>query len=270
MQKINYKEVFAGFVGREEALRKVIRYHIYHPMYYRSNLFTHSKRVLWLLQSVLPLAEEAFGSSFDSTKAQLMAVAHDDHEIIMGDIQAGHKEKMTALQLTEMARLEREAIEKMAERSPISILGYNYRDLMIEGQESCAPEAKLMKYVDRFDAFGEALHEVHAGNRAFTTPSVHSELGAIDLPLVFYPKWLPLFPKNNPEFAALFAKSHPLFTVHANFDMQTVVNRGAPHTKDSILKDSMYAPYNAWEKVIIESDDKEEVENLYCQKEFFD
>ncbi len=268
MKKIDYPALFEKFEGREQGLRKVVRYHIYSPMYYRSNLFTHSKRVLWLLQSVLPLAEEVFGGSFDSTKAQLMAVVHDDPEIVMGDIQAGHKNKMSAQQLAEIARQEHEAVEKMAERYPYSVLGYTYADLLRESQKVNTLESKLLKYADRFDAFGEALHEVYAGNKAFTTQVIDKNSGPIDFPTTFYQLWLPAFPQKNPEFKILFAKKHPLFTIPDEFNMHDVVKTGSPHSPDSITRDFSFAPYNTWKNCIIKNNDDEEIEHLFTQIEF--
>ncbi len=268
MQKINYPELFKNFVGREDDLRRVTRYYIYTPMFYRSNLFTHSKRVLWLLQAILPLAEEIFGSRFDSTKAQLLAVVHDDPEIIMGDIQAGHKRKMNTEQLAEVQRLERSAIAAMVERYPYSILGYRYGDLMTEGQELKTLEAKLLKYIDRFDAFGEALHEIHAGNRAFITNSIHPEFGVIDTPVAFYQMYLPSFAKNNSEFAELFTLHHPLFNIEIFSAAENVVLGGRPHTKKTILEKGVYQPYETWKAIILANNDEEEMKNLFVQKEF--
>lgn len=268
MDKINYPALFANFEGREEGLRHVTRYHIYYPMYYRSNLFTHSKHVLWLLQSILPLAEEVFGTNLDSTKAQLMAVVHDDPEIVMGDISAGHKHKMTPEQLAEVEQQELAAIDTMARHYPYSILGYQYGDLMREGQQLQTLEAKLLKYADSFDAFGEALHEVYAGNQAFNTHSVHEELGVIDLPVEFCQKYLPSFPQKNSEFEELFSKPHPLFSVPELIGMQTVVSNGQLHSLESLRQTNGYAPYDTWKKIVLENEDEEEIQNLYTQKEF--
>ncbi len=267
MEKIDYPNLFRDFKGREAALRTVVRYHIYQPMYYRSNLFMHSKRVLWLLQSILPLVEEVFGKNFDSTKAQLLAVVHDDPEIVMGDIMAGHKRKMTAAQLADIDRQERAAIVAMGERYPYSVLGYPYEALLLESQELTTIEAKLLKYIDRVDAFGEALHEVFAGNTAFTTPIIDPELGPIDLPVTYYQEYIPSFPIKNPEYQGLFARLHPLFAAPAPFDYGTVVKNSRPHTPASIRISTGYTYYDTWKQIILGSGDTEEIANLYTPKE---
>ncbi len=268
MEKINYPEIFANFEGREHDLRQVTRYHIYSPMYYRTNLFTHSKHVLWLLQSILPLAEKVFGSSFDSTKVQLMAAVHDDMEIVMGDVQAGHKIKMAPAQLAEVANQEQNAIAAMSARFPYKLMNYSYEDLLKESQELQTTEAKFLKYVDRFAGFGEALHEVYAGNRAFTTHSTHEELGLIDLPVTFYHNFFANFPQKFPEFVELLNNDHPMFAWSEPFDMENTVAHGVPHAKDSLENKKGYTPYDFWRQLILNSNDAEEIENLYIQKEF--
>lgn len=267
MEKIKYPDLFSSFVGREAELRRVIRYHSYQPMWYRSHLFTHSKRVLWLLQEILPLVETVFGAEFDVRKAQLLAVVHDDPEIVMGDIQAGHKRKMSPEQLAEVERMEQAAVKTMSERFPYLVEGYRYGDLLLESQEIKTIEAKLLKFVDRFDAFGEALHEIHAGNRVFTTHVIDPELGKIDLPTDFYQRYLPEFPEKNPEFKTLFALPNPMFQVAANFPIDKTVADGRQHSLASLASNTGCVPYELWKQVILASGDAEEIANLYIPTE---
>ncbi len=267
MQKINYPELFKAFTGREEDLRKVTRYHVYKPMFYRSNLFTHSKRILWLFQEILPLAEQVFGDRFNSTKAQLMAVVHDDLEVVMGDIMAGHKKKMSTEQLAEIERLEQNAIAKMSIRFPNNVLGYSYKYLTQEVHEEKTLEARLLKYFDRYDSFGEALHEIFAGNKIFVTNSIHPDLGVIELPTDFNLHYLPNFCKNNPEFNGLFSYDNALLVAPTRLEIQKIAAQSSPHTKESIYKRTGYEPYDAWRETILKNNDPEEIENLYIQKE---
>ncbi len=267
MEKISYPKLFNDFTNRETDLRGIVRYHIYQPMFYRSNLFTHSKRVLWLLQSILPLVATVFNHEFDTTKAQLLAVVHDDPEIVMGDIMSGAKRKMNAAQLAEVERQEYAAIAAMAERFPGTVLGHRYADLLTESQELKTIEAKLLKYIDRVDAFGEALHELYAGNRAFHSTIIDPELGAIELPGSYYQQYVPAFPHKNPEFKELFSHPHPLFSDPSGFDLAAIVAGGSPHTLQTLTESTGYIPYEAWKKIILDSGDSEEIENLYQQKE---
>ncbi len=264
----NIDDLFCSFAGRSLALRTVTRYSIFKVMYYRSNLLTHSKRVLWIIQQILPLIETTFTSSVDTTKLQLLALVHDDPEIITGDFQAGNKAKMSNQELAKIVAIEKRAIEELAVRFPFSLLGYPYKNLLTESAEVSSQESKILKYADRFDAFGEALHEIFAGNRTFITP-VTNEYGTIDLPTQFYPRYFNEFKIKNPEFHALFSKNHhhPFFNPIEPDNLETLVSSGHPHSPTSIIRATFYQPYNFWKETILQSEDHEEIENLYTQKE---
>src|SRR3989344_3516771 len=102
---------FEGFYGREDELKKVIRYHKYVPMFYRTNLQMHSNRVLWLVEDLIPLAKKVYGSKFDIEKARTLAKVHDDAEVITGDVQLGHKLQMSSSELANVHSDEASAIE---------------------------------------------------------------------------------------------------------------------------------------------------------------
>jgi 5'-deoxynucleotidase YfbR-like HD superfamily hydrolase len=89
---VDYSLLFTDFKNREEDLRKITRYQNYSVMFYRTNLFTHSKRVAWLVQEMIPFAQATW-QDFNGQKAKFLALVHDDQEIIMGDIPAGNKSK---------------------------------------------------------------------------------------------------------------------------------------------------------------------------------
>ena len=67
---------------------RITRFSLYKVMFYRSNLFNHAWHVAWLVDEIAPFAMKKF-PQFDSEKAQMLALVHDDAEIIIGDIQAG-------------------------------------------------------------------------------------------------------------------------------------------------------------------------------------
>jgi len=56
---------FAGFTTRQEALNKIIRYHSYNPMFYRTTDYFHSVKVFYLVKIALPKIKKVFGNSFD-------------------------------------------------------------------------------------------------------------------------------------------------------------------------------------------------------------
>lgn len=65
-------------------------------MMYRTNLYTHSYRVAAIVHALNPFAEKVFGKAYDERKAEILALVHDDAEIVFGDVQLGNKSRMTA------------------------------------------------------------------------------------------------------------------------------------------------------------------------------
>jgi 5'-deoxynucleotidase YfbR-like HD superfamily hydrolase len=140
-----------------------MRYSLYAPVYYRSSDFLHSKRVAWLVESVEPIITEGL-PNFDIARAVATALVHDDAELLVGDIQAGNKGKMSKEELQAIDDAERKAIDALAEKFPKTLGGYNYKEMLEDVLDFTTPEAQVVKYLDRFDALGEALHELYAGS----------------------------------------------------------------------------------------------------------
>src|SRR3989338_3972028 len=164
-------DVFVYFPPeREEKLRSIMRYSMFEVMYYRPSVWIHAQRVSWIVEELVPIAGKYF-KNFDGEKARILALVHDDAEIITGDIQAGHKARMSKKELAVVHNSEHEAIRKLATRYPTTVGGYSYKQLLMEASRKDTPhassEAKLVTYADRLDAFCESLHEVFAGNLSF-------------------------------------------------------------------------------------------------------
>jgi 5'-deoxynucleotidase YfbR-like HD superfamily hydrolase len=254
------------FPGREEGLRKVDRWHINRPMFYRPNLFSHSKKVAWLVSEILPFAERILGNTFDSKRALAIALVHDDAELVTGDYQAGDKANMTKEQLAALDREEREAIETLATRFPKTIGGYNYRELLLDILDMTTPEARVAKYLDRFDGFGEGLHEVYAGNTRFTVPT-KTEYGMAPQ---FYTLNVSLREKMMEKYPELekTKNKHLFFEFPRDIDCGEVVKGRIPYTQTSLTEPVEFPQYDEWKKVILASGDSEEIKNLYTQREF--
>ena len=235
--------VFEGFNGRDEALRKIIRYITYTPMYYRTNDLGHSQRVCWLVEELIPLAEKVYGSNFDGEKARTLARVHDDAEIITGDIQLGNKLLMTAEELAKVKYDEENAIEIISKRFPKSINGYSYRELLLHSLKKDCLEALLVKFCDKLDAFGEALHELAAGNRVFETGL---PIG-VRPPKDTYTKILSTFSQTHPEISALMSEDHPLFKPPQNI----IFSSPSFHTEESILKKTGHIHYDYWKELTL-------------------
>ena len=73
---------FSGFSNREESLRSIYRYHNYQDSFYRSDLWLHAKRLLYLIQSKINILLNYF-PDIDTRKLQIQALVHDDVEIII-------------------------------------------------------------------------------------------------------------------------------------------------------------------------------------------
>src|SRR3989344_4105231 len=87
------------FPDRTEQLRAIIRYRDAYPvMFYRQNVLHHVMRVSWLANELADVAAATF-PRYDPRKAELIALVHDDAEIITGDYQASYRTQLTREEL---------------------------------------------------------------------------------------------------------------------------------------------------------------------------
>ncbi len=259
-------EELATFPDREEGLRAIGRYSLYPVVFYRSSDFSHSKRVAWLLASLEAVITKTFSGSFDIDRALTMALVHDDAELVTGDYQAGNKSKMTPVELAQLDEEERRAIKTMATQFPLLVHGHRYADMLEDILDYGSTEAQVVKFVDRFDALGEAMHELYAGNRVLNT-NVINEFGTIPVPVAFYYEKLPMMFQAHLGLQSLEGM-HVLFQTPEIWDWAAVVAHGSPHTLDSFKTPTGHPQYDAWKKVVLEAGDTEEIQNLITQKEF--
>lgn len=258
--------LFRGFKGREKSLRFITRYGLYHTMFYRTNDFIHSKRVSYLVTAISPYAIKIW-PNFNTSKAQIMALIHDDIEIVIGDIQAGNKSKMTNQQLSSLFETEKQAITKIAKNFPNKIGKYVYEELLNEIAENNTPESIVVKYADKMDAFGEALHEIYAGNYIFVN-NVTNEFGKIPTPCEYYIDYFNKFTKKFPKAKKLLQQEFPLFKKIKQINFKKIAKRSSVHTKESILKKTGYEHYDVWKKIILKYGKNEEIKNLTKKQEF--
>lgn len=258
-------EELKGFEGREKGLRGIMRYSLYSTVYYRSSDFAHSKRVAWLVESLEPVLKETL-PNFDMARAVATALVHDDAELLVGDIQAGNKGKMSKEELATIDDAERVAINRLAEKFPKVLDSYNYKEMLEDVLDFTTPEAQVVKYVDRFDALGEALHELYAGNEVMNT-NVVNEYGTIPTPFPYYHTKLPQMMEQYAALGALKDK-HLFFEIAEVKDWENVIAAGKPHTKESFATPTGHKQYDAWKKTLLERADEETINNLLVQKEF--
>jgi len=243
--------ILQGFNGREEALRKIPRYvHYITPrMAYRTNDLTHSRRVLWHLEEALPNILAVYGADFNTEFARTLALVHDDVEIVTGDVQLHDKERMTPKESEKLAKLEREAIQKIVDLYGSVANGHDYRQLLIAAKEKNCIEAQFVSFFDKFDGAGEAWHEVWAGNELFLLPA-----GGNDNQSGGYVRRLNEFPTKYPVMTDFF-KLFPEYLPHP-FDFKETAKIGRLHTPESLERDSEYPPYERWKRTIINREGK--------------
>jgi len=249
----------SGFEEREPKLKAILRYVDSHTstMLYRTNDWLHSWRVLAHLESIIPLALEVY-PGFNCEFARRIAITHDDPEIMTGDVQLYRKEQMTEGEQRALQQQEVAAIEQLCAQSPFSIDGYPYRELLIAAKEKKILEAQIVSYCDKFDGFGEALHEVFAGNRCFLRPVEGTNKGW------GYIGRLQEFDTKYPQLQALLQHEHPMFHP-PRIDFEPIMEQGKPHTAVSVVTPTKYAPYDCWKANVIRC---EGINILIEQQEF--
>ncbi len=260
---------FKDFLGRDQDLKNVTRYNHLKIMLYRTNLYNHSHRVAALVRTINPVASKVFGSKYDPVKAELLAYLHDDAEIVFGDITAGNKSKMTDRQLREVKRAEEKAIEKIATRFPSDIAGYSYEQLLTEASDYSSLESQVVCYADKYDALGEALHEIFAGNHHFTT-NIVNKYGRIPTPVEYYADYFQTYPDKFPGIRKLLSEPLPIFDTITNKDYSDIIAHGKPHTARSLRDITNDAHYNYWRRVVILDTNDEVRGDLYTQKEYLE
>ncbi|MFA6386253.1 MAG: YfbR-like 5'-deoxynucleotidase [Candidatus Paceibacterota bacterium] len=258
----NRKELLS-WRHREENLRKIERYHKFVVMFYRTNDLIHSKRVGAMLEEILPYIIKLY-PEFDVTLAKLIALHHDNHEIIMkgGDISLQLKLDMIYNGDHEGLRLLHQeeilATEKLSESYPKKIKGYNYKEIALHAILKDCMEAQAVSFVDKIDGYSEAIHEVLAGNLVFLEPVINYLSNTFNDLVRAYPLIKELFEIKN-----------------VWFDLKSVVDLkdffedgligGKPHTKETIDKKTVIPQYEMWKKITLKNFG---IEPLVNQAEF--
>ncbi|MFA6585889.1 MAG: YfbR-like 5'-deoxynucleotidase [Candidatus Paceibacterota bacterium] len=255
------------FIGREDNLRNITRYSLYDVMWYRTDLWIHSRRVAWIVKEISPLVKKVFGDKFDEKKAYISALVHDDAEMIIGDIQAGNKDTMTEEQIHKLDDLEKEAVKELVKRFPSNVDGYVYKILLDEAVNKNSLESMVVDWADKYDGFCEALHEIFAGHQLWTR-NVVNKYGTISLPTDHYMKYFSKFEKKFPESKKLFIEVNQLFKVPEFIDIHKIVKLVKECTANSINKKTGYLPYDLWISITLKNGTEEDIANLYRKKEF--
>ncbi len=242
---------------REEKLKQIYRYQYFNVMYYRSDLWMHTHRVLWLLEEIIPLAKKSI--NFDTEKARALALVHDDPEMLTGDIQAIVKLRMTKEEKDKMEEDDLRAIDELTKNYPKEVNGYNYRELLRHSAKKDCIEAKLVSYVDKIDAYCESLHDLYAGNLSLLRS------------VVFYANSIPLFPFKYPELKSMLESKDSTLTFITDqispgeINFENYKDLSKPHTMESLEINNDFPFYKTWKRIVVE---RGHTDWLIDQKEF--
>ena len=243
---------------REAALRNIFRYRMFDVVLYRSSLWAHEHRVLWLTEELLPLAQQYL--TLDAEKARAIAIVHDDAEILTGDVQAGEKARMTREQLLTVEQNEEKAIDELSARYPEKFAGYSYRALLTHMLKKDCPEAQFVSVMDKLDAYCESLHEVLAGNISLLSS------------LLFYTRAMARFPMVFPTFKEFLASNEHALLLELVPEFGNVgpgdfsaFNR--PHTAESLSAKSRFPFYDEWKRIVVARGGEEGIRWLTEAKE---
>ena len=249
---------------REAELRAIPRYHIYKPMWYRTHLWTHTRRVAIITGYIGRLVAARIGRWLDIDHAQAVAHVHDDIERIIGDVQAGNKAKMTEQQKHALERREYAAIETLAHRSPRMLGPYNYQSLMLANMRRDTLETWIIQFADKLDGFGEAMHEIFAGNATGFATIVETEFGELPLPAEFYIEYFRGFAERYPKLGFLTQGPDRVLDVTQPFTSREAAQTGRLHNLFNVREPHPYQPYDLWRRILLEADPAEEMMLLTC------
>lgn len=239
---VDFSQGFECFYGRDDALARIKRYNMARrsPMYYRTNNLLHSRRVHLLVNDIKEVLRERYGRFINVDKTSTLSLVHDDAEIITGDIQLYHKERMTEAEKKKIEKDEADAIEVLAKRWPQEIRGFNYRALLLHALHKDCLEAQVVSFCDKVDAFCEALHEVFAGNAKFKGPAEN------------YVKRIGEFPEKFPALTRMIGYPHPLLGLPFGLNVGEILKNRRAHTEDNLFEMTDLPQYNRWKQITIE------------------
>lgn len=250
---------FTWFEWREKALRSIYRYSNFKDFYYRSDLYTHSLRIFYTILSQWDFIIQMF-PNVSLKKTLVMALVHDDVEILIWDFQSANRLNLDQETLDILDNRESEGIKTLSKKFPRHLDSYIYETLLTEIFEYSSTEAQLVKFFDHLDAFWEALHEYFAGNQYVVTQVVVDD-DKIVLPFDYY---INMFQKAEDKYLLLkdlLRKKQDYYTPFSldfeRIDFEWTVKQYSPHTRESIKKEYPYEFYNFRKDAVLESKENE-------------
>lgn len=242
---------------REEKLKSIYRYSMFEVMYYRSNLWQHSHRVSWIVDQLLPLCE---GMDIDGEKARVLAMVHDDTEMVIGDIPAGHKSKMDADALKAIESSEENAAQELREK---------YRSWSMGTTILSCKNMQFIKTASKRNWYRMRIVLTRMVRRSMRyTPGIFHLSGHG----CCTSRWIATFTTKYPALAPLLAHDSPWIIANAQQQPRHIYPAdyalmGKPHTSESIRIPTEFPYYNVWRNMILEKEGEEGERFLTEQKE---
>lgn len=230
-------------MNREVALKKVKRFSIYKRMIYRTNLFMHSKRTLWILKGIMPYVRKAY--QINEKKAEALALIHDDVEIITGDYQLALKLNFSEKQKMKLKNMEEQSVPQLVQFYGRDFLEFDYASLLLETIRKNTIESQIVSFCDKMDAFGEILHELFAGNEEFAEKKIGHVVSEE------YRYYLVNLKEKFPLITKLFDINFLLFKPSKNINAKMIAENGFPHSVRTAYQDTGYFHYDYWKYIII-------------------
>lgn len=253
---MSYGDILSLFPKeREEKLRVTRRFSMFEVFFYRSSLWHHELRVALLADELSAFAAKTL-PAYDPLKARLIALFHDDAELITGDIQLGHKQLMSPEELRQVDDNEAAAIETISKSFPETVLGYSYRELLFHALGKDCLEAQLVTYADKLDAYCESMHDLLGGNITALRAVMNYD-GVMPEIKKKYSGLAPLFLAGGLPLIDLDLRTEPRRVLRKNY-----AHLNKPHTPESIRQDTEFSFYNKWREIVLANLGEEGAEML--------
>lgn len=235
---------------RESDLRKVKRFHDpnhrFEVMYYRTNLWVHTKRVEAMHASLIPLLQECY-EGFNPKLALLISRYHDDLELTSFDASLQLKLQMTKEQQDLFYEKELDAINRICKHYPQKVEGYWFKDILLHALNKDCREAQSHSLIDKHDGNNESLHEVFAGNIVFLEP-------VINYTQEIFSNRVVKFPMIKEMFASDIRCKSPFLSFPV-VDLMELFSKGnrpvKPHTPWTVSLHSGIPAYEAWKEITL-------------------
>ena len=144
----------------------------------KENIKEHSLSVAMLAHALALVKREIFGEAVDVDKTVLCALYHETSEVLTGDLPTPVKYFNPDINASYKS-LEEDANRKLLSMLPAE-LRPSYEPLL--NPEKDTPEARVVKYADKLDAYLKCVDELKSGNLEFrkAKESIRRELEAFD------------------------------------------------------------------------------------------